>query len=134
MFNVKVTPAVPSFLIQEWPEFKSGLDAEKIIGAIYHSELMLLMKWYVFSGLSIICLTFLNAWKQMCSAGDSVPRNKLYYITHIIYKILHSPFPLAFLVQTWALTFIFRKDEEETDFVPAKEANMKCPQVCLVVF
>ena len=47
IFYVKVTPAVPSFLIQEWPEFKSGLDAEKIIGAIYHSELMFLMKWYV---------------------------------------------------------------------------------------
>ena len=32
------------------------------------------MGTYTGDGLSMICLTFLNAWKQMCSAGGSVPR------------------------------------------------------------
>ena len=39
------------------------------------------MGTYTGDGLSIICLTFLNAWKQMCSAGDSVPRNEFKLIS-----------------------------------------------------
>ena len=42
--EVRVTPAVPTV-----SGFESGLEVEKIIGAIYeHSELMFLIKWYVF--------------------------------------------------------------------------------------
>ena len=37
-----------------------------------------------FFGLSVICLTFLNAWKQMCSAGGSLPRNEFKLISPVV--------------------------------------------------
>ena len=35
-------------------------------------------------GLNAKCLTFLNAWKQMCSAGGSVPRNEFKLISPVL--------------------------------------------------
>ena len=35
-------------------------------------------------GLNAKCLTFLNAWKQMCSAGGLVPRNEFKLISPVL--------------------------------------------------
>ena len=130
--------------LQEKPRgFARNLEPERIIGATDSSgELMFLMKWWVqkekyflFTDSTVILFTLVLLCPQQIRK------------VHVMYII----FPQIKGSQTWsenewiccrqgsAIAVMFssswlffrRKDSDEADLVPSREANTRCPQVVI---
>ena len=95
--------------------FARGLDPERIIGATDSTgELMFLMKWFV-------CTITAGLLADRLTASVVWELNFFFFF--------HSR------AKRKSVEFVFvsfrRKNSDEADLVPAKEANVKCPQVVI---
>ena len=74
----------PIFWIRNFVYFCQSGDGRQQSEKIQQEFITLHMKAPSGKGLKTKCQTFLNAWKQMCSAGDSVPRNEFKLISPVL--------------------------------------------------